>query len=79
MAQLLPPESTTFTLDHLGRYLCNSLPEALDSAGQTTDHNSSIVTVQGNLEDALAAPLVTLSGDKGSTQVNSTDLWCNNK
>ena len=48
------------------------------SAGQTTDHNSTIVTVQGNLEDALAAPLVTLAGDNGSTQVNSTDLWCNN-
>ena len=30
-------------------------------------------------EDALAAPLVTLAGDNSSTQVNSTDLWCNNK
>lgn len=49
------------------------------SAGQSTDHGSTIVTVQGNLEDALAAPLVTLAGDKGSTQVNSADLWCNNK
>ncbi len=49
------------------------------SSGQQTDHSSSIVTVQGNLEDALAAPLVTLAGDNGSTQVNSTDLWCNNK
>ena len=49
------------------------------SAGQTTDHNSSIVTVAGNLEDGLAAPLVTLAGDNGATQVNSTDLWCNNK
>ena len=49
------------------------------SDGQTTDHSSSIVTVAGNLEDALAAPLVTLAGDTGSTQVNSTDLWCNNK
>jgi ABC-type sugar transport system substrate-binding protein len=49
------------------------------SDGQTTDHNSKIVTVAGNLEDALAAPLVTLAGDNGSTQVNSTDLWCNNK
>ena len=48
------------------------------SDGQQTDHNSTIVTVQGNLEDALAAPLVTLAGDNGSTQVNSTDLWCNN-
>jgi ribose transport system substrate-binding protein len=47
--------------------------------GQTTDHSSKIVTVQGNLEDALAAPLVTLAGDNGSTQVDSTSLWCNNK
>ncbi|HLQ15815.1 MAG TPA: sugar ABC transporter substrate-binding protein [Candidatus Eisenbacteria bacterium] len=47
--------------------------------GQSTDHSSKIVTVQGNLEDALAAPLVTLAGDPGSTQVNSTDLWCNSK
>ena len=47
--------------------------------GQTTDHSSSIVTVAGNLEDALAAPLVTLAGDPGATQVDSTDLWCNNK
>ena len=35
--------------------------------------------VQGNLEDALAAPLVTLAGDNGSTQVDSNTLWCNNK
>jgi ABC-type sugar transport system substrate-binding protein len=48
------------------------------SDGQSTDHNSKIVTVAGNLEDALAAPLVTLAGDAGATQVNSTDLWCNN-
>ncbi len=47
--------------------------------GQSTDHGSKIVTVQGNLEDALAAPLVTLAGDNGSTQVDSTTLWCNNK
>jgi simple sugar transport system substrate-binding protein/ribose transport system substrate-binding protein len=47
--------------------------------GQTTDHGSSIVNVQGNLEDALAAPLVTLNGDNGSTPVTSNTLWCNNK
>jgi ribose transport system substrate-binding protein len=49
------------------------------AAGATTDHNSTIETVAGNLEDGLAAPLVTLAGDNGSTQVNSTSLWCNNK
>ena len=49
------------------------------SDGQSTDHSSKIVTVDGNLEDALAAPLVTLNGDNGSTAVNSSSLWCNNK
>lgn len=31
MAQLLGPEPTTFTLDNMGRNLCNTLQEALDS------------------------------------------------
>ncbi len=39
MAQLLPSEYTSFTLDNMGRYLCNSLQEALDSAGQTVAGN----------------------------------------
>src|ERR1051325_6927727 len=33
MAQL-GSESTTFTLDNMGRFLCNTLQEALDSVGQ---------------------------------------------
>ncbi|HXM71923.1 MAG TPA: sugar ABC transporter substrate-binding protein [Candidatus Dormibacteraeota bacterium] len=49
------------------------------TAGATTDHQSMYQTVAGNLEDGLAAPLVTLAGDNGSTQVNSTSLWCNTK
>ena len=32
MAQLLPSEPTTFTLDNMGRFLCNTLQEARDSA-----------------------------------------------
>src|SRR5260221_4958072 len=40
MAQLLSSESTSFTLDNMGRYLCNTLQEALDSAGQTVAGNS---------------------------------------
>jgi choline dehydrogenase-like flavoprotein len=35
MAQLLTSESTSFTLDNMGRFLCNTLQEALDSAAQT--------------------------------------------
>src|SRR6266568_1133893 len=35
MAQLLATESTSFTFDNMGRFLCNTLQEALDSANQT--------------------------------------------
>src|SRR5215475_9320719 len=34
MAPLLASESTSFTLDNIGRFLCNTLQEALDSTGQ---------------------------------------------
>ena len=35
MAQPLQSEPTSFTLDNMGRFLCNSLQEALDSSAQT--------------------------------------------
>ncbi len=41
-------------------------------AGQTTDHNSTIVSLAGNLEDALPAPVVNI------TNVNDPNLWGNN-
>src|SRR5262245_28496916 len=34
MAPLLASESTSFSLDNIGRFLCNTLQEALDSTGQ---------------------------------------------
>jgi len=43
------------------------------SAGQSTDHNSTIVTLLGNLEDALPAPVVSV------TNVNDPSLWGNAK
>jgi ribose transport system substrate-binding protein len=43
------------------------------SAGQMTDHTSTIVSLQGNLEDALPAPVVDLSN------VNDPNLWGNAK
>ncbi len=43
------------------------------TAGQSTDHSSTIVSLQGNLEDALQAPLVDL------TNVNDPKLWGNAK
>lgn len=35
MAALLGPENTSFTLDTMGRFLCNTLQEATDSVNQT--------------------------------------------
>ncbi len=43
------------------------------TAGQTTDHNSTIISLQGNLEDALPAPVV----DKRN--VDDPNLWGNAK
>jgi len=43
------------------------------SAGQSTDHNSTIISLQGNLEDALPAPVV----DKAN--VDDPNLWGNAK
>ena len=43
------------------------------TANQTTDHNSMYVSLQGNLEDALPAPVV----DKAN--VNDPNLWGNAK
>ena len=43
------------------------------SVGQSTDHNSTIVNLLGNLEDALPAPVVD------STNVNDPNLWGNAK
>src|SRR5213080_2223284 len=34
MAPLLASEPTSFTLDNMGRFLCNTLQEATDSAGE---------------------------------------------
>ena len=43
------------------------------SAGQSSDHNSMFVSLDGNLEDALPAPVVSLNN------VNDPNLWGNAK
>ncbi|HET8846010.1 MAG TPA: sugar ABC transporter substrate-binding protein [Ktedonobacteraceae bacterium] len=43
------------------------------TAGQTTDHNSTIINLQGNLEDALPAPVVN------KANVDDPNLWGNAK
>ena len=54
-------------------YAQQALAGTTYSANQTTDHNSTIINLQGNLEDALPAPVVDL------TNVNDPNLWGNAK
>src|SRR6476469_1843303 len=58
MAQLLPSQSTSFTLDNMGRFLCNTLQEASDSAtemvaGRRRDFD--VIVIGGGTFGAVAA------------------------
>ena len=50
----LSSESTSFTLDNMGRFLCNTLQEARDSAGQSVagrTRNFDVITVKSAASD----------------------------
>lgn len=58
MADLLGSESTSFTLDNMGRYLCNTLQEALASAAQTVAGRSrefDVIVIGGGTFGAVVA------------------------
>jgi 3-keto-disaccharide hydrolase/GMC oxidoreductase len=58
MAQLLASESTSFTLDNMGRFLCNTLQEALDSASQTVagrKRDFDVIVIGGGTFGAVVA------------------------
>ena len=58
MAQLLTSEPTSFTLDNMGRFLCNILQEALDSAAQTVAgrrREFDVIVIGGGTFGAIAA------------------------
>jgi len=58
MAQLLSSEPTSFTLDNIGRFLCNTLPEALDSAAQTVagrGREFDVIVIGGGTFGAVVA------------------------
>ena len=58
MPQLLSSEPTSFTLDNMGRFLCNTLQEALDSAAQTVAgrrREFDVVVVGGGTFGAVVA------------------------
>jgi ribose transport system substrate-binding protein len=54
-------------------YAKQAIKGAKYASGQQTDHNSSIVTVAGNLQDALAAPIID------GSNASDASFWCNNK
>lgn len=58
MAPLLSSESTSFTLDNMGRFLCNTLQEALDSAAQTVGGHRrefDVIVIGGGTFGAVVA------------------------
>ena len=54
-------------------YAKQAVNGAVYHAGMTTDHGSKIVTLLGNLEDAIVAPVVSIAN------VNDPALWGNYK
>ena len=64
MAQLLGAESTTFTLDTMGRFLANTLQEALDSAALTigdTRRDFDVIVVGGGSFGTIVAERLLLN------------------
>ena len=58
MAPLLGSEPTSFTLDNMGRFLCNTLQEALDSAAETVAgrrRDSDVIVIGGGTFGAVVA------------------------
>ena len=58
MAPPLTSESTTFTLDNMGRFLCNTLQEAIDSTAQTVGgrrRDFDVIVVGGGTFGAVVA------------------------
>ena len=72
MAQPLTSESTSFTLDNMGRYLCNTLQEAVDSTTQTIAGRQRgfdvIVVGGGTFGAAIAEHLFVTDGGGDGTR-----------
>jgi 3-keto-disaccharide hydrolase/GMC oxidoreductase len=72
MAPLLPSESTSFTFDNMGRFLCNTLPEALDSAAQTIAgrrRDFDVIVVGGGTFGAVVAEHLFIADSTRSRRI----------
>src|SRR4051794_16694647 len=72
MAQLLTSEPTSFTLDNMGRFLCNTLQEALESAAQTVAgrrRNFDVIVIGGGTFGAVVAEHLFISDATRSRRI----------
>src|SRR6266705_494411 len=63
-------ESTTFTLDNMGRFLCNALPEALDSANQTVagrKRDFDVIVIGGGTFGSVITEHLFVTGGRSLT------------
>lgn len=68
MAQPLTSESTSFTLDNMGRFLCNTLQEALDSTTQTIagrQREFDVIIIGGGTFGAVIAEHLFVTDARG--------------
>ena len=78
MAPLLTSEPTSFTLDTMGRFLCNTLQEALDSAGTTVagkQRGFDVIIIGGGTFGAVMAQAL-LSRDQTRSEERRVGKEC---
>src|SRR5215207_2061846 len=72
MAPVLPSESTTFTLDNMGRFLCNTLQEARDSASQSVagrTRDFDVIVIGGGTFGSVIAEHLFISDTTRSRRI----------
>ena len=68
----LQAETTSFTLDNMGRFLCNTLQEAIDSAGVSVagrPRGFDVIVIGGGTFGAVIASRLLLNDDTHSRRI----------
>jgi len=72
MVQPLTSEPTSFTLDNMGRFLCNTLREAYDSTGETVagrKRNFDVIVVGGGTFGSVIAEHIFVTDKTRSRRI----------